>query len=179
MVAAGRSECESRKLEIPAAAVQTGVAQESELSAKGAEYDSQGQAPNNVRRVAPGYEEYLKGALKVRNSDLIIPLFQSFMVKLRLTRGDVPHVVRHLPLAVIFRAFGAGGACCHRSWRTCCHRSLVAEAVTPEAYPIGSKKLRCTVSDNRFCIQEAGSWPEDGSCLDSNQSQIVGLPRRP
>jgi len=26
----------------------------SELSAKGAEYESQGQAPNNVRRVAPG-----------------------------------------------------------------------------------------------------------------------------
>jgi hypothetical protein len=26
-------------------------------SAKGAEYKSQGQAPNNVRRVAPGYEE--------------------------------------------------------------------------------------------------------------------------
>jgi hypothetical protein len=26
----------------------------SELSAKAAEYESQGQAPNNVRRVAPG-----------------------------------------------------------------------------------------------------------------------------
>ena len=25
-----------------------------------------------------------------------------------LTRGDAPHVVRRLPLAIIFRAFGAG-----------------------------------------------------------------------
>ena len=38
-------------------------------------------------------------------------LFRSFRASrsLReLTRGDAPHVVRRLPLAIIFRAFGAG-----------------------------------------------------------------------
>ena len=33
---------------------QTALHEKSELSAKDAEYGSQGQAPNNVRRVAPG-----------------------------------------------------------------------------------------------------------------------------
>jgi len=37
-------------------------------SAKGAEYDSQGQAPNNVRRVAPGRNAKDVEALKERNN---------------------------------------------------------------------------------------------------------------
>ena len=41
---------ESRKLMCRESALH----KKSELSAEGAEYESQGQAPNNVRRVAPG-----------------------------------------------------------------------------------------------------------------------------
>jgi hypothetical protein len=37
-------------------------------SANGAEYDSQGQAPNNVRRVAPGKSAMTVEALKERNN---------------------------------------------------------------------------------------------------------------
>jgi len=38
-------------------------------SAKGAEYDSQGQVPNNVRRVAPGTSpKFSREALKERNN---------------------------------------------------------------------------------------------------------------
>ena len=59
----------------------------SELSAEGAEYDSQGQAPNNVRRVAPGDRKYLKRALKVRNIDVNIPLFQSSTATLLFYQG--------------------------------------------------------------------------------------------
>jgi len=45
-------------------------------SAKGAEYESQGQARSEAERVAPGYRNRLKRALKVRNS--IAYLFRSF-----------------------------------------------------------------------------------------------------
>ncbi len=44
----------------------------------------------------------------------IIPLFQSFTVNGVFTRGDAPHFVRRLPLAFIFRAFGAGISLCSR-----------------------------------------------------------------
>jgi len=37
-------------------------------SANGAKYESQGQAPNNVRRVAPGSEHNDNKALKERNN---------------------------------------------------------------------------------------------------------------
>ena len=37
----------------------------------------------------------------------IIPLFQSITIICAHTRGDAPHVVWRLPLAFIFRAFGA------------------------------------------------------------------------
>ena len=49
-------------------------------SAKGAKYDSQGQALSGAKRVAPGRRKKVKGALKVRNmqSVVFIPLFQSF-----------------------------------------------------------------------------------------------------
>jgi len=36
-------------------------------STKGAQYESQGQAPNNVRRVAPGKSALIREALKKRN----------------------------------------------------------------------------------------------------------------
>jgi len=79
------------------------------LSAKGAEYDSQGQAPNNVRRVAPGYRGIiLNRALKVRNINVNFALSELHRYWRTLSRGDAPYVVRRLPLALIFRAFGAG-----------------------------------------------------------------------
>src|ERR1051325_529809 len=46
------------------------------MSAKGAEYKSQGQAPNNVRRVAPGTETNEDEALKERKTDVGISHFQ-------------------------------------------------------------------------------------------------------
>src|ERR1043166_9511317 len=75
-------------------------------------------------------KKYLNRALKVRNTTSIIPLFQSFTAIARVYQGrrasrcsalaagfhisrlwrfisDAPHVVRRLPLAFIFRAFGA------------------------------------------------------------------------
>jgi hypothetical protein len=77
-------------------------------SAEGAEYESQGQARSEAERVAPGRKESMKRALKVRNiivsycalSELQVPLFL-------LPRGDASRFARRLPLAVIFRAFGA------------------------------------------------------------------------
>ena len=44
----------------------------------------------------------------MRNITAVISLFQSFTIITLSTRGDAPHVVRRLPLAFIFRAFGAG-----------------------------------------------------------------------
>ena len=44
---------------------------------------------------------------KCEISASIIPLFQSLNAVCGVTRGDAPHVVRRLPLAFIFRAFGA------------------------------------------------------------------------
>jgi len=49
--------------------IATGFAQAVGLSAEGAEYDSQGQAPNNVRRVAPGKATQDWEALKERNNE--------------------------------------------------------------------------------------------------------------
>jgi len=49
-------------------------------SAKGAKYDSQGQALSGAKRVAPGRRKKIREALKVRNTRSVgfIPLFQSF-----------------------------------------------------------------------------------------------------
>src|ERR1700754_4683871 len=38
---------------------------------------------------------------------MVIPLFQSSTLTMLLPRGDAPRVARRLPLAIIFRAFGA------------------------------------------------------------------------
>src|SRR5215218_10412538 len=46
----------------------------------------------------------LKGALKVRNTIAIISLFQSFTIITRFTQG---RRASRLPLAIVFRAFGA------------------------------------------------------------------------
>ena len=45
-------------------------------------------------------------ALKARNTH-DISAFQAYLLVHITTRGDVPRVARHLPLAFIFRAFGA------------------------------------------------------------------------
>ena len=45
--------------------------------AKGAEYDSQGQEPNNVRRVGPGKTALIREALKERNNWLIFRTFSA------------------------------------------------------------------------------------------------------
>ena len=57
------------------------------LSAKGAKYESQGQALSGAKRVAPGLPELLMEALKVRNIVLRIPLFQSFTSILNFSQG--------------------------------------------------------------------------------------------
>jgi hypothetical protein len=46
----------------------TALHKKPELSAEGAEYESHGQAPNNVRRVAPGNAPHDREALKERNN---------------------------------------------------------------------------------------------------------------
>ncbi len=73
-------------------------------SANGAKYDSQGQA-RSASPLVIGNQ--LKRALEVRNIFAIIALFQSFTVVYAWTRGDAPRSARRLPLAIIFRAFGA------------------------------------------------------------------------
>src|SRR5262249_29990893 len=50
----------------------------------------------------------LKRALKVRNINVNYSALSELHGHCALTRGDAPHVVRRLPLAFIFRAFGAG-----------------------------------------------------------------------
>ena len=52
-------------------------------------------------------ENKLNRALKVRNINAVIPLFQSLRVFDSLPRGDAPRFARCLPLAIIFRAGGA------------------------------------------------------------------------
>ena len=50
----------------------------------------------------------LNSALKVRNTNVsYFALSELYCFFALLTRGDAPHVVRRLPLAIIFRAFGA------------------------------------------------------------------------
>jgi hypothetical protein len=75
-------------------------------SAKGAEYESQGQARSEAQRVAPGKRKQSGPALKARNTR-DISAFQALSNRAYRTRGDVPRFARHLPLAFIFRAFGA------------------------------------------------------------------------
>jgi hypothetical protein len=51
----------------------------------------------------------LNRALKVRNINVTHSALSELQDHCALSaRGDAPHVVRHLPLAFIFRAFGAG-----------------------------------------------------------------------
>jgi len=50
----------------------------------------------------------------------------------RLTRGDAPHVVRRLPLAVIFRAFGAQIQLCAKPRNP---KRLVASELSLESHP--------------------------------------------
>src|ERR1041384_2393495 len=74
-------------------------------SANGAKYYSQEQA-RSASPLVTGMK--LKRALKVRNIIVIIALFQSFTVVIyTLSRGDALRCAQRLPLAVIFRAFGA------------------------------------------------------------------------
>jgi len=55
---------------------------------KGAKYNSQGQAPNKVRRVAPGNERIIRTEhWKCEISTSIIPLFQSFTIIVRAYQG--------------------------------------------------------------------------------------------
>jgi hypothetical protein len=78
----------------------------SKQSAKGAKYESQGQARSGAERVAPGERKRSDPALKARNTR-DISAFQALLIVHIATRGDVPRYARHLPLAFIFRAFGA------------------------------------------------------------------------
>jgi hypothetical protein len=76
-------------------------------SAKGARYDSQGQALSEAKRVAPGNKNKSERALKVRNIFAIIPLFQSSTVLIfypgatRLALlGACPWLIYPAPLAL-------------------------------------------------------------------------------
>jgi hypothetical protein len=60
-----------------------------------------------VERVAPGERKRSDPALKARNTRDISAFQALFDRAYRKTRGDVPRFARHLPLAFIFRAFGA------------------------------------------------------------------------
>src|ERR1041384_3070213 len=57
-------------------------------SAKGAQYESQGQAPNNVRRVAPGKSALIREALKERNNWSVFRTFSALFKIILVTRGD-------------------------------------------------------------------------------------------
>jgi hypothetical protein len=54
----------------------------------------------------------LKRALNVRNNNLNYSALSELHNDFALTRGDAPHVVRCLPLAIIFRAFGPQAETC-------------------------------------------------------------------
>jgi len=79
------------------------------LCAKGAEYDSQGQARSEAKRAAPGSVQGPR-ALKGRNRHLrsvdsyFAPSQGSGLIYLSHPGAAL---LRRLPLAVIFRAFGA------------------------------------------------------------------------
>jgi hypothetical protein len=79
-----------------------------ELALKARNMKARGQVCSAAKRVAPGLQRiFLKRALKVRNINLIIPLFQSFNAICARYQGRRASHVRRLPLAFIFRAFGA------------------------------------------------------------------------
>jgi len=62
-----------------------------------------------AERVAPGLQtNNANRALKVRYEHQLFRSFRAPSSSCDLTRDDAPHVVRRLPLAFIFRAFGAG-----------------------------------------------------------------------
>ena len=81
-------------------------------SAEGAKDGSQGQALSRAKRVAPGSIDNDAAALKERKKSLnrisICRTFSARFKFLRLTRGDALRSAQRLPLATIFRAFGAG-----------------------------------------------------------------------
>jgi len=79
------------------------------LSAEGAQYDSQGQALSAAKRVAPGpstnrRESPERGGIRRPVYFGLSGLASLFVV---VTRGDALRCAQRLPLAIIFRAFGA------------------------------------------------------------------------
>jgi hypothetical protein len=80
------------------------IARASDQSAEGAQYDSQGQVPT-CRDVAPGsISKKCDAALKGRNTAFRISAFQAFALLWCVNQG---RRASRLPLAIIFRAFGA------------------------------------------------------------------------
>jgi len=65
----------------------------------------------------------------VRNINVNFALSELHRYWRTLSRGDAPHVVRRLPLAVIFRAFGAGNIdfLCKASGNDFAQKSLMAQ----------------------------------------------------
>ena len=77
-------------------------------SANGAKYDSQGQAPSEARRVAPGYQIRLQESTESAKYDRwLFRSFRASRVMTLYTRGDALSSAQRLPLAIIFRAVGA------------------------------------------------------------------------
>ena len=77
-------------------------------SAKGEKYESQGQAPSNARRVAPGANN--KMATSSERAKQLTTVFRTFSARLDLfsvIQGRRASLCSALALAVIFRAFGA------------------------------------------------------------------------
>jgi hypothetical protein len=64
----------------------------SKQSAKGAKYESQGQARSEAERVAPGERKRSDPALKARNTRDIFGPFRPYLIVHIATRGDVPRL---------------------------------------------------------------------------------------
>ena len=67
-------------------------------------------AKRRAERVASplvSINEIEEGTGKCEIGSLVIPLLQSLTLFTSLPRDDAPRVARRLPLAIIFRAFGA------------------------------------------------------------------------
>src|ERR1043165_1407474 len=75
------------------------------VSAEGAEYESQGQAPNNVRRVAPGNPE--QSPLSSERAEESTLIFRTFSARCTIIFRNQGRRASRLPLAFICRAFGA------------------------------------------------------------------------
>ena len=125
----------------------------SKQSAKGAEYESQGQVPSNARHVAPGCDMHERIRPERPKISRVLRAFSAGPDCLSLTRGDALRSASRLPLAFIFRAFGAPFPLFVQSlqsamyvWsisdrKVCRSPSVVASTTGPSTMPSSPKTL--------------------------------------